>query len=102
MRGLIPPPQSYRRYLETLKQLKHLTIVDVDLEQGTEPYDSEWQETRASWKRDLVGLLKDSPSTDRKVLRWKVVRRRLLAHGAGNAYDVVENEEIEVSQKPPW
>ena len=101
MRGLTPLPQSYRRYLETLKQLNHLAIVDIDLEQGSEPHDSEWQETRASWKRDLIGLLKDSPSTDRKVLRWKVVQRRLLAHGAGNAYDVVENEEIEVPHKAP-
>jgi hypothetical protein len=101
MRVLIPLSQSYRRYLETLKQLKHLTVVDADLDQGNEPHDSEWEEARTGWRRDLISLLKDSPSTDRKVLRWKVVQRRLLAHGAGNTYDVVENEEIEVSEKTP-
>lgn len=91
--------QSCRTYLGTLKQLKHLTIVDADLDQGSEPHDSEWEEAREGWKRELISLLKECPSTDRKVLKWKVVQRRLLAHGAGNTYDVVENEEFEVSRK---
>lgn len=96
---LIPSSQSYRNYLETLRQLKHLAVVDADFDQGSEPHDSNWEEMRASWKRELLGLLKDSSSTDRKVLRWKVVQRRPLAHGAENSYDVVENEEFEVSRE---
>ena len=100
IRVLIPSSQSYRRYLETLRQLNHLTVIDADLDQGSEPHDSDWEETRANWKRDLISLLNDNPSTDRKVLRWKVVQRRLLAHGAGNTYDIIENEELEVSRGP--
>jgi len=80
--------------------LKHLAVVEVNLEEGIdhEPPQGGWEGARRIWKRDLVSLLKDSPSTDRKFLRWKVVKsyRRTNGPGRGRAYDVVESEELEV------
>ena len=94
---LISPLQSYKGHIEMLRQLEHLTVVDASLEEENEPHDSDWEETREGWKRDLISILKDSPSKDRKVLKWKVIQRRSLTHVAGNIYDVAENEEFEVS-----
>lgn len=82
-------------HIEKLRQLKYLTIVDVDLDKGSQIHGSNQQGVRVIRKEEFISLLKDSPSTDRKFLRWKVVQRRL---GTGRAYDVVENEELEVSR----
>ena len=81
-------------HIEKLRQLKYLTVIDVDLDRGSQTHDSD-QGVRAIRKKEFISLLKDSPSSDRKYLRWKVVQRRL---GTDRAYDVVESEELEVSR----
>lgn len=63
------------------------------------PLEGAWEEARETWKRELISLLKDSPSADRKVLRWKIVQSYPHPRRAGRAYDVVETEELEVSPK---
>lgn len=93
------PPQCDRKQLQELRQLKKLSVIDVDIERrGEAPAD--WEQTRAIWKKELTSILKDSPSRDRKILRWKVVRPNLNSFSDDilRTYDVVENEEIEVSQ----
>ena len=82
-------------HIEKLRQLKYLTVIDVYLDRGSQTHDSDQQGVRAIRKKEFISLLKDSPSSDRKYLRWKVVQRRL---GTDRAYDVVENEELEVSR----
>ena len=76
--------------MEYLRQLKYLAIVGASLFNAS-LYESEVDRERArkTWKMGLVGILKDSPSTDRKVLRWKIVQ-------PWAPYKVLENEESEV------
>lgn len=78
--------------------MKHLSVVEVDLEEERDrkPLGGFWEKGREIWKGELIGLLKDSPSTDRKFLRWKVVQSYRNPHGVGRGYDVVETEELEV------
>ena len=46
------------------------------------------------WKRELVTLLKGSPSAERKFLRWKIIQSRFPMHGDyGWSHEVLENEE---------
>ena len=98
---LTPPSQSGRGYVQLLRKLQHLVILDANLDQGSEPRDPVWEEARATWRRELFSILKDSPSTGRKILRWKVVQRRLLPQGAGRTYDVMESKEIEITPDMP-
>lgn len=82
--------------------MKHLALIEADLDEATDykPLQPEGarEKARKDWKRELIGLLKDSPSTDRKILRWKVVQSYPHPLRAGRAYDVMETEELEVSQ----
>jgi hypothetical protein len=89
--------QAYdREQFQLLRQLEHLAVVDVELDLGAKvPID--WEKTWVIWEEDLLSVLGDSPSADRKVLRWKVVR--YLEYPGAEAYDAVENEEFEVSQE---
>jgi hypothetical protein len=97
---LTTPSQSDSKPIECLRQLKYLTVVDVDLEEEKdyEPPDAAgWENARKIWKRKLIDLLRDSPSTERKFLRWKISQSYPRADGGrGRAYDVVESEELEV------
>jgi len=88
--------QSKSEHVKHLRQLKHLAVVDVDLAEGNSSPEAVREEAREIWKRELTSLLKDSPSTDRKFLRWKVVQSRPRIIGIGRVYDIVENEELEV------
>jgi len=92
------PLQSTTQPVEHLQQLKYLAVVNVDL---SERKDGELagavlREAREIWKKKLVDLLKDSPSVDRKFLRWKVVQTYRRPDSFYQAYDVVETEELEV------
>jgi len=81
--------------------LKHLAFIEADLDEATDckPLQAEevQEKARKVWKRELIDLLKDSPSTDRKVLRWKIVQSYPHCLRAGRAHDVIETEELEVS-----
>ena len=82
-------------FITMLRQLKYLTVINVDLDRV-----NQFQEgVLAVWKREFIDLLKDSPSPDRGVLGWKVVQSRPIA--IGFTYDVVESEELEVTQRTP-
>ena len=89
--------QSDRDQFHLFRQLRHLAIIGVNLGYGIEPR-GDWENSRVVWRRELTGILKDSPSRDRKVLRWKVVQVRPYTPGADRVYDVMEKEELEVSQ----
>jgi hypothetical protein len=79
--------------------LKHLAVIDADLEEERDYkfLEVDWEKARETWKRELINLLKDSPSTDRKVLRWKIVQSYPHPQGANRVYNVVETEELEVA-----
>ena len=47
------------------------------------------------WKRDVIEVLKDSPSKDRKFLRWKVYEGE-RRYGILNRSILVEEGELEV------
>lgn len=99
MHALTIPPQSDSEPVEELRQLKYLAVVDIHLEEGwhREPSDpADREQARKGWKRKLISLLKDSPSTERKYLRWRVAKCRPHSGGNGRAYDIIENEELEV------
>jgi len=88
--------QSKSEHIKHLRELKHLAVVDVDLAEGSSFPEAIRDEARGIWKRELIRLLKDSPSTDRKFLRWRVVQSRPRIVAVGRAYDIVESEELEV------
>jgi hypothetical protein len=90
--------QSDREQFKLFRKLKHLAVIDIDLAQETD-HPAGWESTRATYKRELVRILKDSPSRERKFLRWKVVQRRARALDDDRPYDVVEKEELEVCQE---
>ena len=99
---LTTPSQINSETIKGLRRLKHLAIVDVELENAID------RETigalvkgRKMWRRELIGLLKDSPSTERKFLRWKIAQSYMRQDGRGRAYVVVTNEELEVFPETP-
>ena len=59
---------------KSLRQAEHLAAVEIRL---YENQDSRtplcvWEERRRVWKRGLIEILKNSPSKERKFLRWTV------------------------------
>jgi len=82
--------------IKHLRQLEYLAIVDANLCEMKNLAGAVQEKAREIWKRELIGLLKDSPSTDRKVLRWKVVQICLCPNDVRLVYDIVESEESEV------
>lgn len=88
--------QPLSENIKHLRQLKHLAIIDLNLYEETELPKVDREQTRKTWKREFIGLLKDSPSPDRRILRWKVVQGRLCHLNGRFEYDVVEAEELEV------
>ena len=95
---LTAPLQSKIQPIEHLRQLEHLSIIDIDLSErkDDELLGAVREKARETWKKRFIGLLKDSPSTDRKFLRWKVVQSYQRPNSFYHAYDVVETEELEV------
>ena len=88
-----------------LRSLKRLAVVELDLPirlilldcVGKEGHESRGEKTKAClkvWKSHLIRVLKESPSNERKLLRWKVTQ--LQFHLDVLRYVVVENGELEV------
>jgi hypothetical protein len=77
--------------LEYLRQAENLVVIEIDFIYGDyeEPGDAP-DERQEAWKRDFVDVLKNSPSQDRKFLRWRTTR------GEWQRYDVVASGELEV------
>ena len=97
MHALILLSQSNGERFQSLRELNHLTVVDMNLEHYIQA-PANWATKREIWKKELIRILKDCPSTDRKVLRWKVVKRRPHSPDDDQNYDVLENEEVEVTR----
>jgi len=96
---LIASSQSDSGLVGELRQLNHLAVVDVELEEAKdrEPVDGlDLEKGRKVWRSQLISILKDSPSTERKFLRWKIVQSFVRADRRGRAYEVVVKEELEV------
>jgi len=96
---LITPLQTDGARIKELRRLKHLAVVEVELEENMdrEPADApDREKERNRWKRELISLLKGSPSTERKFLRWKIAQGYLRTDRRGRVYEVVVNEELEV------
>ena len=85
-----------------LRQAEHLAIIEVDLIEHKcwpfyDPLDV-LEEKRNAWKRGFIDILKDSPSKDRKFLRWGVAHTRSYpGPNLPQSYDIVEKGELEVS-----
>lgn len=87
------PSQPDREEFKTLRRLKHLAVINVDLAYECGPHGDWVRPMRANLKKEFISILKDSPSTDRKFLRWKVVRSTDPFH---RTHEVVEDQEVEV------
>lgn len=85
--------------------MKRLAVVEVCLftrwflreEAGTVEHELRRAQMAADlevWKIHLIQVLKDSPSKERKFLRWKTYEG--LRRGTRNAHVAVENGELEV------
>jgi len=101
---LITSPQSDSGLVRELRRLKHLAVVDVELEEAKDRESTDEsgpEKGRKAWKRELINLLKDSPSTERKFLRWKIVQIFIRADGRSRGQEVVVNEELEVFPGTP-
>jgi len=99
--ALTTPLQFEDEPIKLLRQLTHLAIIEANLEEELDcrPVERALENARETWRRELISLLKDSPSTDRKILRWKLVQNCRHPRGTGRVYNVVETEELEVSPK---
>jgi len=94
--------QTNSEAIKELRRLTHLSVVDVELEEAVDHEPASHNgAAREVWKRELISLLKDSPSTERKFLRWKIAKSYPRTSARGRAYRIVVNEELEVSQEAP-
>ena len=59
------------------------------------------KEGRRMWRQEIISLLRDSPSTERKLLRWKIAKSYPNTHAHGRAYTIVVKEELEVTLETP-
>jgi len=73
-----------------LRRAEHLSVVEFDLVESQEKRSDQPQDVLEEkmnvWKRGFADVLKDSPSKDRKFLRWRIVYTN----------DIMENGELEV------
>jgi len=93
---------------EHLRSLKHLTAVGLDFtvapfypdEMDTtecERFRVQAETDLKAWKRRVVEILNESPSKERKFLRWKVYETRRLPYSTLRGTQVVlEEGELEV------
>ena len=104
MRVFTTPSQTNSKAIKELRRLKHLAVVDVELEIAIhrETFD-EMDKGEKMWRRELISLLKDSPSREHKFLRLKFAQSYQRTDGHGWAYVVVTsaNEELEVLPETP-
>ena len=94
--GLCYPLQQLGRdnIINHLRQARNLSVVEIRLTGHRE--DPRFLEEREVWKAGLIDVLKNSPSKDRKFLRWNLVQiyRRLADNRL--IHEVVEAEVLEV------
>ena len=105
-------PQSDSQPIRELRRLKHLAVVDVELMhvigrsvlERSSDVGRQWMRGLETWRRELISLLKDSPSTERKFLRWKITISHLVLETTGNrnwVHAIMANEELEVFPDTP-
>ena len=92
--------QTDSEAIKELRRLKHLAVVDVELDEALD-YEPPNAVARETWKQELISLLKNSPSAERKFLRWKVAQSYMRTDGRGRVYEVVVNEKLEVLPETP-
>jgi len=104
---LIDFTQADTKPVERLRALRHLAVVELDFitspfhpdETGTaksDLYRTQVEMDLKAWKACVVEILKDSPSKERKFLRWKVYKSQ-RPHGIPRGiHVVVEEGELEV------
>ena len=86
--------------------MKYLAVVEFDFltllfpdETGTAKGELRRAQTETSlklWKAHLIQVLKDSPSKERKFLRWKISESQMPYGVSECTVVVVENGELEV------
>jgi hypothetical protein len=81
-----------------LRRAEHLSVVEFDLvKDRSSPFEyppDVLEGEMNAWKRGFTDVLKDSPSKDRKHLRWRIVHTNPFAMTQN--YDIVESGESEV------
>lgn len=89
--------QQYKsdEIVKLLRQAEHLSVVETHFIEHRDKYSGKL-ERRKAWKAGLVDVLKNSPSEDRKFLRWKVSQIHPRATDRFAVHEVVEIEELEV------
>jgi len=83
--------------------VEHLSVIEFDLiKDRCDPFENPpdvLEEKMNAWKRCFTDVLRDSPSKDRKFLRWRIVHTQIFA--VPQTYDIVENGELEVFPRIP-
>ncbi|KAF9645681.1 hypothetical protein BDM02DRAFT_3189524 [Thelephora ganbajun] len=82
-----------------LREAKHLSVVEIHLAEYVEgrlDQSSNVLGRRKAWKACLIDVLKNSPSRDRKFLRWKVAKIYSQPDEKRLVREIVETEELEV------
>ena len=101
---LITPSQTDSKPISELRRLKHLAVVDMVLEDAMdrEPDGGLNRETERKRRRgELISILKDSPSTERKFLRWRIAQGYRGEDLGFRRYEVVVDERLEVLPETP-
>ena len=95
LRSAHSPQQFYSDdVVKCLRQAKHLSVVEIHLQEGSLHGLWDPHQQRKARKEALIEVLKKSPSKDRKFLRWEVIETSFPDRR------VVEAEELEVSSEP--
>ena len=98
--------QTDTQVAEHLRSLERLAIVGLDFfaspfradevgKANDELYAARIETDLKAWKERLIEVLKDSPSKERKLLRWEVCEKR-RSYSFGYLDVVLEEGELEV------
>jgi len=90
-----------KRLVKPLRRAKNLSVVEVDLaELDRFSRSPDVLAQLEAWKTGIVDVLKNSPSKDRKFLRWNVAQIGQALSDDCYVRRVVEAEVLEVLAEP--
>ena len=83
-----------------LRKFKHLAIIEMDFHRRCDSpaydRDGEMEDSLDAWRRGCIEVLKNSPSEDRKLIRWRVIGRTSRDYPRCDIHVLVGRGEMEV------
>ena len=104
--------QANLKPVQYLRALKHLAVVNLDFTispfypdeastVGSKLYKVQAERDLEIWKTHLVEVLKDSPSKERKFLRWRISKGQRHHDFPGGVQVVMGEGKLEVIPETP-